>query len=91
MIEVKDAALHVGVTGHGPDVVVLTGGPGCVQYLERNEIAPLGHRARYPEPRGVGRSGGGPHTMEQAIADLESIRETVGVDTWICGGPFLGL
>ena len=28
MIRVGDAALHVGVTGHGPDVVVLTGGPG---------------------------------------------------------------
>jgi proline iminopeptidase len=24
------ALLHVGVTGEGPDVVVLSGGPGCV-------------------------------------------------------------
>jgi len=53
IIHIGATALHVGVTGHGPDVVVLTGGPGCVQYLERDEIAPRNHRAWYPEPRGV--------------------------------------
>jgi proline iminopeptidase len=90
MIQVGAAALHVGVTGHGPDVVVLTGGPGCVQYLERDEISPLDHRAWYPEPRGVGRSGGGPHTMEEAIADLEGIREAVGVGNWIVVGHSWG-
>jgi proline iminopeptidase len=90
MIQVGATALHVGVTGHGPDVVVLTGGPGCVQYLERDEISPLDHRAWYPEPRGVGRSSGGPHTMEEAIADLESIREAVGVGTWIVVGHSWG-
>lgn len=90
-IEVGTAALHVGVTGHGPDVVVLTGGPGCVQYLERDEISPLGHRAWYPEPRGVGRSGGGPHTMEEAIHDLESIRTGGGRRHLDRGRPLVGL
>jgi proline iminopeptidase len=90
MIQVGDAALHVGVTGRGPDVVVLTGGPGCVQYLERDEISPRDHRAWYPESRGVGRSGGGPHTMEEAIADLEGIRMAVGVGTWIVVGHSWG-
>ena len=89
-IQVDDAALHVGVTGRGPDVVVLTGGPGCVQYLERDEISPPDHRAWYPEPRGVGRSGGGPHTMERAIADLEGIRAAVGVRGWIVVGHSWG-
>ncbi|MEU4398081.1 alpha/beta fold hydrolase [Micromonospora orduensis] len=84
------SALHVGVTGRGPDVVVLTGGPGCAQYLERDEISPLNHRAWYPEPRGVGRSDGGPHTMEEAIADLEGIRKAVRVDTWIVVGHSWG-
>jgi proline iminopeptidase len=60
MIQVAGVALHVGVAGQGPDLVVLTGGPGCVQYLERNGISPPDRRARYPEPRGVGGSGGGP-------------------------------
>lgn len=75
-------ALHVGVTGDGPDVVVLSGGPGCVHYLANDEIAPKGLRAWYPEPRGVGRSAGGPHTMAEAIADLEAVRRAAGVETW---------
>jgi proline iminopeptidase len=90
MIQVGAATLHVGVTGDGPDVVVLTGGPGCVQYLEGDDLAPREHRAWYPELRGVGRSGGGPHTMEEAIADLEGIREAVGVGTWIVVGHSWG-
>ncbi|MFG1909753.1 alpha/beta fold hydrolase [Kribbella sp. NPDC048928] len=90
MIHVGDVELHVGVTGEGRDVVVLTGGPGCVQYLERDEISPAGHRAWYPEPRGVGRSGGGPHSIERAIADLEGIRVAVGVDRWIVMGHSWG-
>jgi proline iminopeptidase len=89
-IGVEGAALHVGVTGDGADVVILSGGPGCVQYLERDEISPLGRRAWYPETRGVGRSGGGPHTMEQGIADLEAIREAVGVEAWVVVGHSWG-
>ncbi|MFC4068563.1 alpha/beta fold hydrolase [Actinoplanes subglobosus] len=90
MIPAGTVSLHVGVTGSGPDVVVLSGGPGCVQYLERDELAPRGHRAWFPEPRGVGRSGGGPHTMEQAIADLEGIRVAAGVARWIVLGHSWG-
>jgi proline iminopeptidase len=89
-IEVEGAVLHVGLTGGGPDVVALSGGPGCVQYLERDEISPPGYRVWYPEPRGVGRSSGGPHTMAQAIRDLESIRRTIGLARWIVLGHSWG-
>lgn len=89
-VSVEGIALHVGVTGLGPDVVFLSGGPGCVQYLERDDISPPGHRAWYPEPRGVGRSAGGPHSMEQAIADIEGIREAVGVRSWTVVGHSWG-
>jgi proline iminopeptidase len=82
--------LHLAVTGAGPAVVMLSGGPGCVQYLEDDAIAPVGFRAWYPEPRGVGRSTGGGHTMEQAVADLETIRRSVGVDSWIVVGHSWG-
>ena len=51
-----------------------------------DDLAPRDHPAWYPEPRGVGRSGGGPHTMEEAIADLEGIRKAVGVGNWIVVG-----
>ncbi len=90
IIQVAGVALHVGVTGEGPDLLVLTGGPGCVQYLEQDEISPPDRRAWYPESRGVGRSGGGPHTMERAISDLEAIREAVGIGSWMVMGHSWG-
>ena len=82
--------LHVGVVGDGPDVVVLSGGPGCVNYLENDALAPTGLRAWFPEPRGVGRSGGGPHDLAQAITDLETIRAAMGVESWTVLGHSFG-
>lgn len=91
MITVDDGTpLHVGATGEGPDVLVLTGGPGCEQYLEDDAIAPRGFRSWYPEPRGVGRSGGGAHTMERALADLEALRGQLGVPHWVVLGHSWG-
>ncbi|MDQ6933908.1 MAG: alpha/beta hydrolase [Actinomycetota bacterium] len=89
-VEVDGAALHVGVAGEGPDVVVLTGGPACVQYLERDAISPSGYRAWYPEPRGVGRSTGGPHTMDRAVDDLEGVRRAMGLESWLVLGHSWG-
>lgn len=82
--------LHVGVCGSGPDVVVLSGGPGCVHYLESDALAPVGCRTWFPEPRGVGRSGGGPHTMAEAVADLEDVRRHAGVERWVVLGHSWG-
>ena len=89
-MDVDGTALHVGSCGEGPDVVVLSGGPGCVHYLEDSAIAPLGRRCWYPEPRGVGRSAGLPHTMERAVADLEAIRTALGVEEWVVLGHSWG-
>ena len=90
-VEADDRSrLHVGVTGTGPDVLVLSGGPGCVHYLEQDAIAPRGMRSWYPEPRGVGRSSGGPHDLVQAVADLESVRRAAGVDDWVVLGHSWG-
>lgn len=82
--------LHVGGSGSGVDVVMLSGGPGCVQYLEQERLVPGGVRAWFPEPRGVGRSGGGAHTMARAVEDLESIRVTLGIDDWVVLGHSWG-
>jgi proline iminopeptidase len=82
--------LHVGSTGEGPDVVVLSGGPGCVHYLEDDALAPGGLRAWYPEPRGVGRSQGGPHDLAQAVADIEAVRRAADIDSWIVLGHSWG-
>ena len=88
--DVDGARLHVGVVGTGRDLLVLTGGPGCVQYLEQDELVPSGFRGWHPEPRGVGRSSGGPHGMEQAIADLEELRRAAGVAVWTVLGHSWG-
>ena len=82
--------LHVGVTGEGPDVVVLSGGPGCVHYLEDDDLSPRGMRAWYPEPRGVGRSQGGPHDLARAVADLEAVRRAAGIEGWMALGHSWG-
>ena len=85
-----DVTLHVSACGAGPDVVVLSGGPGCVHYLAREELAPVGFRCWFPDPRGVAGSGGGPHDMTRAIADLEIIRQGVGIGSWIVLGHSWG-
>lgn len=82
--------LHVARCGSGPDVVVLSGGPGCVHYLADEALAPVGFRTWFPDPRGVGRSGGGPHDLARAIADLELVRREIGIDAWIVLGHSWG-
>ena len=82
--------LHVAVCGSGPDVVVLSGGPGCVHYLADESLAPIGFRSWFPDPRGVSRSGGGPHDMTRAIDDLEAIRQAIGIDEWVVLGHSWG-
>lgn len=83
-------SLHVAVCGQGADVLVLSGGPGCVHYLADESFAPTGFRCWFPDPRGVSRSGGGPHDMATAVADLEAIRRVTGVESWIVFGHSWG-
>ena len=82
--------LHAASGGEGPDVVVLSGGPGCVHYLADESIAPAGFRCWFPDPRGVGVSGGGPHSMALAVADLEALRRAIGAEQWIVLGHSWG-
>lgn len=89
-VEAPDAVLHVRGTGSGPAVLVLSGGPGCVNYLADPALAPEGFRAVHPDPRGVGRSSGGPHDMERAVGDLEVVRHALAVERWIVVGHSWG-
>jgi proline iminopeptidase len=82
--------LHVAVCGQGPDVLVLSGGPGCVHYLADESLAPDGFRCWFPDPRGVSRSGGGPHDMATAVKDLEVVRRTTGAESWLVLGHSWG-
>ena len=77
-------ALHVEVTGSGPPVVLLHGGPGLWDYLRPLADLLPGRTAIRFDQRGCGRSGGtdGPFTLDVALADVEAVRAALGVGRW---------
>jgi proline iminopeptidase len=81
--------IRVGGDSEGLPVLMLSGGPGCVNYLPD---APQGSgiRSIASDPRGVGTSGGGPHDLAQAVSDLEEIREHLGLQHWTVAGHSSG-
>jgi proline iminopeptidase len=80
------------VSGTGPPVVLLHGGPGLWDYL-----APLAALLddtftviRFDQ-RGCGRStGGGPFTVAQAVDDMDQVRAVLGFDRWAVAGHSWG-
>jgi proline iminopeptidase len=92
-VRLRDGAeLWTTVTGTGPPVVCLHGGPGLWDYL-----APLAELLddtftviRFDQ-RGCGRStGDGPYTIAQAVDDLEQIRAAFGFGQWAVAGHSWG-
>lgn len=93
-VRLRDGAeLWTTVSGTGPPVVCLHGGPGLWDYL-----APLAALlddtftvARFDQ-RGCGRStaDGGPFTIEQAVDDLDQVREALGFGRWAVAGHSWG-
>jgi proline iminopeptidase len=92
-VRLRDRAeLWTAVTGTGPPVVCLHGGPGLWDYL-----APLAALiddtftvVRFDQ-RGCGRStGGGPFTIAQAVDDLEQVRAALGFGQWAVAGHSWG-
>jgi proline iminopeptidase len=57
-VEIRGVKLHTRTTGHGPDVVVLHGGPGAHHdyLLPHFDSLAAGRRLRYYDQRGGGRS-----------------------------------
>ena len=94
MVPLRDGAeLWTTVSGIGPPLVCLHGGPGLWDYL-----APLAALlddtfmvVRFDQ-RGCGRSTGhdGPFTIEQAVDDLEQVRAALGFDRWAVAGHSWG-
>jgi len=83
--------LHVAEQGEGVPLVLLNGGPGnslhpFVPHFSR--AATFAHLVYY-DPRGVGLSDwkpGGGYSSAQAIADLEALREALGIEDWVVLG-----
>jgi proline iminopeptidase len=93
MVRLRDGAeLWTTVSGTGPPVVCLHGGPGTWDYL-----APLAGLlddtftvARFDQ-RGCGRStGDGPFTIVQAVEDLDQVRAALGFGQWAIAGHSWG-
>ena len=82
--------LQVDTVGSGPPVLWLPGGPGLNNYLHPVADAFLGFSNVLPDPRGTGRSEGGPHNLEDAIRDLEDLRHALGHDRWTVLGHSWG-
>jgi proline iminopeptidase len=93
MMRLNDGTkLWTAVSGTGPPVVCLHGGPGLWDYL--TPLAALLDDmftvVRFDQ-RGCGRStGGGPFTIEQAVDDLDQIRACLGFDRWAVAGHSWG-
>ena len=93
MVRLRDGAeLWTAVSGTGPPVVCLHGGPGLWDYL--TSLAALLHDTftvvRFDQ-RGCGRSTGtGPFTIEQAVDDLDQVRAALGFGRWAAAGHSWG-
>lgn len=82
--------LDVELLGDGPPVVWLPGGPGLENYLRPVAAALPGFRHVLADPRGTGRSAGGPHPLTVAVQDLEDLRRALSVDRWTVVGHSWG-
>lgn len=94
MVRLRDGAeLWTVVSGTGPPVALLHGGPGLWDYL-----APLAALldseftvVRFDQ-RGCGRSTGcdGPFTIAQAVDDMDQVRSALGFTRWAVAGHSWG-
>jgi proline iminopeptidase len=94
MVRLRDGAeLWTTLSGVGPPVVCLHGGPGLWDYLA--SLAALLDDTftviRYDQ-RGCGRStaDSGPFTIEQAVDDLDQVRAALGFGRWAVAGHSWG-
>jgi proline iminopeptidase len=94
VVRLRDGAeLWTAVSGTGPPVVCLHGGPGLWDYL--TPLAALLDDTftvvRFDQ-RGCGRSTGhdGPFTIKQAVGDLDQVRAALGFSRWAAAGHSWG-
>lgn len=91
-LRTDDAELAVTVAGDGPALVLCHGGPGLWDYFDslRPSLEDLVTLVTYDQ-RGCGRSSlGGPHSISRYVEDLETIRMSLGLSSWIVGGHSWG-
>jgi proline iminopeptidase len=94
VVRLRDGAeLWTEVTGTGPPVAWLHGGPGLWDYLAPlTALLDAEFTAVRFDQRGCGRSTGqdGPFTIEQAVDDLDQVRAALGFSRWAIAGHSWG-
>jgi len=90
------AMLHVEEEGEGPALVLIHGGPGGTHHYFHPWFSRAAEFARiiYYDQRGCGLSDFVPgprgYSVEQAVEDLEGLREALGLEKWVLLGYSYG-
>jgi proline iminopeptidase len=92
LFTVNQATLWLSDQGEGLPVLLVSGGPGCCDYLAPVE-ALIANRARTLrfDARGCGRSSlTPPYDLKTVIADLEALRQQLQIQQWVVLGHSWG-
>jgi proline iminopeptidase len=90
-IESGEIRLWTTADGSGVPVLLISGGPGCCDYLEPVAALIDGAQTIRFDARGCGRSSLSPcYTLSHSLADLEAIRRHYGIEHWIVLGHSAG-
>ena len=87
-----DCELFVEEEGHGTPLVLINGGPGGTHHYFHPWFSRAAKFARviYYDQRGCGRSdyepGEAGYSVNQAVADLEALRQALGIRKWVLLG-----
>lgn len=94
-VNVGDCELYMEEEGQGIPLVIINGGPGGTHHY----FHPIFSRAKefarviYYDQRGCGLSGyekGDGYTVEQAVDDLDNLREAINIEKWVVLGHSYG-
>jgi pimeloyl-ACP methyl ester carboxylesterase len=95
-IDVGGAELYVEVEGQGTPLVLINGGPGGTHHYFHPWFSRAKRYARvvYYDQRGCGLSDFAPgeagYSVEQAVEDLEAVRQALGIEQWAVLGYSYG-
>lgn len=96
-VDIGDSQLYCEIEGKGPPLVVIHGGPGGTHHYFHPWFSEAANFSKviYYDQRGCGQSDFNPgkegYSFEQAINDLDKLRQKLGIDKWIvCGYSYGG-
>jgi proline iminopeptidase len=95
-VDVGGAYLHVEQQGNGVPLVLINGGPGGTHHYFHPWFSRAADYARviYYDQRGTGLSDFAPgedgYSVEQAVEDLDRLRQALDIDSWVLVGYSYG-